>query len=141
MRGIWWAACGHGTPSGVQSPASRAEADRKDFGICAGCLHNWMKKADVEDGHCPGVTDADRVELRDLKKRNKLLEQENEVLRRAAARGRTESVGADRWAISGGRGDRDPVGTGGVGEAVVVRHEEVETVTQTEGAGQVNRVE
>ncbi len=44
-----------------------------------------MKKTDVEDGHRLGVTDADRVELRDLKKRNKLLEQENEVLRRAAA--------------------------------------------------------
>ncbi len=48
-------------------------------------MHNWMKKTDVEDGHRLGVTDADRVELRDLKKRNKLLEQENEVLRRAAA--------------------------------------------------------
>ena len=57
----------------------------KDFGISDCCLHNWMKKADVEDGHGPGVTDADRAELRDLKKRNKLLEQENEVLRRAAA--------------------------------------------------------
>ena len=22
----------------------------KDFGISEGCLHNWLKKADVEDG-------------------------------------------------------------------------------------------
>ncbi|MEP7160433.1 MAG: hypothetical protein ABI746_04985 [Dermatophilaceae bacterium] len=44
-----------------------------------------LKKTDVEDGHRPGVTDADHVELRDLKKRNKLLEQGNEVLHRAAA--------------------------------------------------------
>jgi transposase len=57
----------------------------RDFGISEGCLHNWMKKADVQDGHRPGVTDADRVELRDAKKRIRLLEQENEVLRRAAA--------------------------------------------------------
>ena len=57
----------------------------KDFGISEGCLHNWMKKADVEDGRRPGVSDADRVELRDAKKRIRLLEQENEVLRRAAA--------------------------------------------------------
>ena len=56
-----------------------------DFGISEGCLHSWMKRADVEDGHRPGVTDADRVEIRELKKRNRLLEQENEVLRRAAA--------------------------------------------------------
>jgi transposase len=57
----------------------------KDFGISEGCLHNWMKKADVEDGVRPGVTASESAELRELKKRNRLLEQENEVLRRAAA--------------------------------------------------------
>jgi transposase len=57
----------------------------KDFGISEGCLHNWLKKADVENGRRPGQTEADRVEVRELKKRNRLLEQENEVLRRAAA--------------------------------------------------------
>jgi transposase len=57
----------------------------KDFGISEGCLHNWMKQADVEAGRRPGVTEDERKELRELKKRNKLLEQENEVLRRAAA--------------------------------------------------------
>jgi transposase len=44
-----------------------------------------LKKADVENGKRPGQTDADRAEVRELKKRNRLLEQENEVLRRAAA--------------------------------------------------------
>jgi transposase len=44
-----------------------------------------MKQADIEDGRRPGLTDADRAELRELKKRNRLLGQENEVLRRAAA--------------------------------------------------------
>ena len=57
----------------------------KDFGISEGSLTNWMKQADIEDGRRPGLTDADRAELRELKKRNRLLEQENEVLRRAAA--------------------------------------------------------
>lgn len=57
----------------------------KDFGISEGCLHNWIKQADIEDGHRPGLAETDRAELRELKKRNRLLEQENEVLRRAAA--------------------------------------------------------
>jgi len=57
----------------------------KDFGISEGCLHNWMKKADVENGNRPGVTLKEAAELRDAKKRIRLLEQENEVLRRAAA--------------------------------------------------------
>ena len=57
----------------------------KDFGISEGCLSNWLKKADVEDGHRPGLDDADRAELSAVKRRVRLLEQENEVLRRAAA--------------------------------------------------------
>ncbi len=57
----------------------------KDFGISEGCLHGWVKKADVEDGNRPGVSEKQSGEVRELKKRNRLLEQENEVLRRAAA--------------------------------------------------------
>jgi transposase len=57
----------------------------KDFGISEGSLANWMKQADIEDGRRPGLSDADRAELREAKKRIRLLEQENEVLRRAAA--------------------------------------------------------
>ncbi len=57
----------------------------KDFGISESCLRNWLRAADVEDGVRPGATTAESVELRELKRRNRLLEQENEVLRRAAA--------------------------------------------------------
>ncbi|WP_191281339.1 IS3 family transposase, partial [Nocardioides flavus (ex Wang et al. 2016)] len=56
-----------------------------DFGISESCLTNWMKTADVEDGVKPGTTAAENAELREAKKRIRLLEQENEVLRRAAA--------------------------------------------------------
>ena len=64
--------------------ASIAEVAR-DFGISESCLRNWLSKADVEDGRRPGVTEKESAELRELKRRNRLLEQENEVLRRAAA--------------------------------------------------------
>ena len=57
----------------------------KDFGISEGSLLNWMKRADIEDGRRPGVSEDERKELREAKKRIRLLEQENEVLRRAAA--------------------------------------------------------
>lgn len=57
----------------------------KDFGISEGSLANWMKKADIKDGRRPGMTDDDPKELREANKRIRLLEQENEVLRRAAA--------------------------------------------------------
>jgi transposase len=57
----------------------------KDFGVSEGSVSNWLKKAAVEDGSRAGLTDADRAKMQELKKRNRLLEQENEVLRRAAA--------------------------------------------------------
>ncbi len=57
----------------------------KDFGISEGCLHNWLKRADIEDGNRPGLDREESAELRELRKRTKQLEQENEILRRAAA--------------------------------------------------------
>ena len=56
-----------------------------DFGIHPMTLSKWMRQADVDDGAKPGVTRSESVELRELRRRTRLLEQENEVLRRAAA--------------------------------------------------------
>jgi len=56
-----------------------------DFGISESCLNLWVQKADVEDGVKSGASSSELVELREAKKRIRLLEQENEVLRRAAA--------------------------------------------------------
>jgi transposase len=57
----------------------------KDFGISESCLHRWLKLADIEEGALPGTTSSESAELRELRRRNKPLEQENEILRRAAA--------------------------------------------------------
>jgi transposase-like protein len=57
----------------------------KDFGISESCLRNWLTRADIDDGRRPGTTATDSAELKELRRRNRLLEQENEVLRRAAA--------------------------------------------------------
>lgn len=57
----------------------------KDFGISETCVQNWVRKAEIDDGVKPGTTTAEHAENRELKKRVRLLEQENEVLRRAAA--------------------------------------------------------
>ncbi|NHF61840.1 hypothetical protein FK219_001055 [Chryseoglobus sp. KN1116] len=57
----------------------------QDIGISETCVQNWVRKAEVEDGIKPGSTSAENLELREARKRIRLLEQENEVLRRAAA--------------------------------------------------------
>ena len=56
-----------------------------DFGIHPMTLSKWLRQAAVDDGERPGATTVESVELREAKKRIRLLEQENEVLRRAAA--------------------------------------------------------
>ena len=57
----------------------------KDFGIHEMTLQKWMRRADIDDGNKPGMTSGQSAELREVNKRIRLLEQENEVLRRAAA--------------------------------------------------------
>ena len=56
-----------------------------DFGVHPMTLSKWMRQADIDDGAKPGTSTGDSAELRELRRRNRLLEQENEVLRRAAA--------------------------------------------------------
>jgi transposase-like protein len=68
-----------------REPGVRIKDVAADFGISEGCLTNWLSRADVEDGIKPGTMSAENAELRAAKKRIRLLEQENEVLRRAAA--------------------------------------------------------
>ncbi len=57
----------------------------RDFGISETCLHKWLRQAEIEEGVRPGLSAAEAAELRDVKRRNTVLEQENEILRRAAA--------------------------------------------------------
>lgn len=57
-----------------QAPLSQIA---KDFGISESCLHRWVKRAEIEDGVREGLTLAEEAEIRELKKRNRLLEQEN----------------------------------------------------------------
>jgi transposase len=56
-----------------------------DFGISESCLHRWLRQAEIDDGAREGASSSELNELRALKRRNRTLEQENEILRRAAA--------------------------------------------------------
>ena len=64
----------------------------KDLGISESCLRNWLAKADVEEGRKDGVTSAERAELVELRRKLRVSEMENEILRRAAAYFARENV-------------------------------------------------
>jgi len=68
-----------------RDPGVTLDQVAKDFGIHPMTLSKWISKEAVDHGDKPGVTSAEASENRDLRRRLKLLEQENEVLRRAAA--------------------------------------------------------
>ncbi|MFD4950001.1 IS3 family transposase [Streptomyces sp. NPDC058409] len=68
-----------------RGPGVTIEQVAADFGVHAMTLWKWMRRADIDDGAKPGTTSQESTELREARRRIKLLEQENEVLRRAAA--------------------------------------------------------
>lgn len=68
-----------------REPGVRLKDIAEDFDISESCLTNWLRQADRDDGIRSGPSTAELADLRAAKKRIRLLEQENEVLRRAAA--------------------------------------------------------
>jgi transposase-like protein len=57
----------------------------RDLGISESCLRNWLALADVDEGRREGTTSAEKAELVELRRRLRVSEMENEILRRAAA--------------------------------------------------------
>lgn len=61
----------------------------RSFGVSESCLSRWLRIADRDEGRPAPSASAgaapDEAEVRELRRRNKQLEQENEILRRATA--------------------------------------------------------
>lgn len=56
-----------------------------DLGISDATLHGWLKQADIDEGHADGLTTDERAELVQLRRTNRVLSMEIEILKRAAA--------------------------------------------------------
>jgi len=57
----------------------------RDLKISESCLRRWMDQADVDDGAKPGLSSAERKELVELRRENRVLRMERDLLSRAAA--------------------------------------------------------
>jgi transposase len=63
-----------------------AEELSREFEPSAQAIRNWVAQADRDEGRRPdGLTSAEREELRRLKRENRQLRQEREILAKAAA--------------------------------------------------------
>ncbi len=69
----------------VRSSAEPIGQIAKDLGCTEQTLRNWVKQAEVDLGRRPRVTSDEREELTQLRRENRVLRQEREVLRKAAA--------------------------------------------------------
>ena len=67
--------------SGARSPREAAES----LGVSEQTLRNWLKQADVDSGAREGLSSVEREGLRRLRRENRTLRQEREILAKATA--------------------------------------------------------
>jgi transposase len=55
------------------------------LGMSAETLRKWIRRAEVDEGKAPGVTSSESAEIRELRRKNRELEQTIGILRAASA--------------------------------------------------------
>lgn len=56
----------------------------EDLGVSTNSLREWTKKFDIENGARTGLVADERAELKKLRRENRILREEREILKKAA---------------------------------------------------------
>jgi transposase len=69
----------------VRQPGNTAASVARDLDLTETAVREWVKQADIDDGHRDGLTTAERAELTQLRKEVRVLREERDILKRATA--------------------------------------------------------
>ncbi len=69
----------------VQTSGKSLTEISSDLGICVESLRNWVKQTQIDQGQRDGLTTSEVEELRQLRRENRTLQEEREILKKAAA--------------------------------------------------------
>jgi transposase len=69
----------------VRQPGNTAARVARDLDLTETAVRDWVKQADIDDGDRDGLTSDERAELAQLRKENRVLREERDILKRATA--------------------------------------------------------
>ena len=69
----------------VRQPANTSASVARDLDLTETAVREWVKQTDVDEGRRGGLTTAEREELAQLRKENRVLREERDILKRATA--------------------------------------------------------